>query len=155
MSAWEVSDIHLSAMVQSMCAESAMGGVVVHPDHQDKLWSDLKHQNMTALHIRYGDRLQDHYRPRRTNVEAPLNPHVLHRAVDCYMYQCAEFDNYDKTQLSIVVLAYQQRLEDHYNFTRNTIQDLDLPWGIDTWDDVIDHALIEGMNRRAQHSTSA
>ena len=153
MSAWEVSNIHLSALVQGMDTHGAMKGVMLHDEKRDQLWGDLKHQNMKALHLRYGDDLLDTYPVHRTTIEAPLNPHVLHRAVDCYMYQCAEWDGYDRTVISDLVLSYQTSIEEHYNFTPNTMPD-DLPWGIDTWDQVIDHALIEGMNR-AQHSTSA
>lgn len=140
MSAWMVTDTHLSALVQ----EAVVRGIVP-PADADGLWCRMKWENHYALHCRYGDELiwddSTEVPCARTSVEAPLDPWAVLKGISCWGYQCAEFDGWDQTAAHITmnglgdVLRLELGLVDDDQHYRSEYDRA--PWGIDMWGDVI------------------
>jgi hypothetical protein len=120
-------------MVQSACVEGLMPF-----DQADLWWQMAKWQNHYALYCRYGDALPcvevTDLEVNRTSVETELHPGAIVRAIACWNYQCAEFEDHDKTRVSIMFEALGQLLRAQYP---DIDFDADYPWGISDWDDVI------------------
>ena len=148
MSAWMTSRTHRSALTQA-----AVINQIIDFKEAGWLFNELTRCNRLALHHRYSDPhpsvLDDEH---REVVEAPLDTNVLLRNITCWMYQCSEYDDFSKEPCVQVM----DELENHllqclgyppdsmgYDDWRDTIRkcNIDLPWGIETWDQVIDHAM--------------
>lgn len=146
MSAWLTSDVHVSALVQQACIEG-----LIDWKEADIWWNRAKWQNHYALRCRYGDTLPAETAEdlicHRTTVEAELHPGRVFDLYRCWNYQCAEFDGYDETAVSILmrnlgqvlVAKYPDMFIEHddgnggfyYNSKDQTC------WGITDWDEVI------------------
>lgn len=140
MSAWLTSDDHISAMVQ----HGVVSGMIL-PDEADEYWQRAKWQNQYALHCRYGDDLDhdDHtdIPLNRRTIEAPLDRAVILKQIQCWFYQCAEFEGFDQTKVSLKftditdVIAAELDAEgaDPDSF-------FNAPWGIESIEEAIDHS---------------
>ncbi len=146
MSAWLVTDVHLSAIIQQAIVEGH-----IDPSEADEYWLKMRMDNLYALHVRYGDRMpeRDDVEVVRSSVEAPLNPRVIAKSINCWSYQCAEFDGYTETTAHIMADQLLAKLMDKYNFTHDTMDpDSTLPWGLQSWGDAIDLALLTPNPRK-------
>lgn len=146
MSAWLTSDVHVSALVQQACIEG-----LIDWKEADIWWNRAKWQNHYALLCRYGDELPaenaEDLECRRTTVEAELHPAKVFDLWRCWNYQCAEFEGYDKTAVSILleglstvlVYKYPEFFDAHDNGDGGFYYDskIETTWGITDWDEVI------------------
>jgi len=146
VSAWLTSDVHVSAIVQQACVEG-----LIPFSEADQWWARAKWQNHYALHCRYGDTMPcddaEDMKVRRTSVEAELHPGKVYDLVRCWNYQCAEFADYEKTPVSILMEGLGQVLaakhpemfdahDDGHGGVYYTTKDQTC-WGIVEWDEVI------------------
>lgn len=158
MSAWMTTDVHRSAIVQQMIVSE-----VIAPKIADDVWKRMTFTNHYALHCRYGDPLPyDNWQEVELNrdfIEAPLHLPTIWKNISCWQYQCAEFPDWNEDyavrlsrelsrKIEREVLGYDlvddtdPMYEKGYDALSNTADERARGghcWGIDSWDDVIDH----------------
>ena len=138
MSAWQVSDTHLSALVQSAVVEQ-----VIPPFMADELWKRMKWNNMWALHVRYMDDAPETWTKvelNRDSIEAPLRPAAVWKGIRCWGYQCAEWDGFDQTPEYKIMeeLAKKLQYDNHIPDEMGHDWANDEPWGISEWKEIVD-----------------
>lgn len=131
MSAWLVTDTHISALTQA-----AVQYQIIHPDQRLELAQRMKQNNLLALHHRYRDDAPpDDFTEIEidlTTVEAPLRPDVLVDGFRCWDYQCMEYDGYnERIEYKLMGQLVAKLHEQHVIHKSDR-------WGIDSWDQVID-----------------
>jgi len=131
VSAWLVTDIHISALTQAAVVEG-----IIHPDRRMELAQRMKQNNLLALHHRYRDEAPPddptEIELELTTVEAPLRPDVIVDGFRCWNYQCAEYDGYDDRIEYKVMGQLVAKLHEQHVIHKSD------RWGIDNWDQVID-----------------
>ena len=149
MSAWMVTDVHLSALVQE-----AMVRGLCQPDDMDSLWQQMKFSNQYALHCRYGDRLPFDEPSKipvdRSSIEAKLDPIVVHKNIRCWNYQCAEYDGYHEIGCAVLMTELEKLIEIEHD-----VDDMyavpgyeEAPWGIQSWGEIMDRSSWGGDPRK-------
>lgn len=157
MSAWLCTDTHISALVQQAVVE----GLVQPGLEADNLWAKMRYDNLHALAMRYGDHEPEDWTNvivNRSMVEAPLHLPTIWKNINCWEYQCAEFDGWDDTEAHMIMTALQTRIEiatlghvidkGDEQFMSTSYNELSRQaderaphghcWGIDRWEDVTD-----------------
>ena len=131
MSAFQVTDVHLSAMVQGM------GQLGMLSLDADDMWIQLYHDNAVALFFRYNDELVDitEVESKRTVAEAPLDLRKVYGAAQCWSYQCAEWKGYEDTYAHRAVTAMIEAIEKELG---EDIKESYEAWSVTTWADVVD-----------------
>lgn len=135
MSAWLVTDTHINVIVQSMIVEDLLS-----VRRSGQIRRLMKWMNHRALHVRYGNELPDLTEVELVDetVEAPLDDAVVRKSLTCWEYQCAEYDWADAEE-PVVLLATQLRERLDARNPRGYDNDPNLPFGLDSWDQAIDH----------------
>ena len=144
MSAWMTTPVHRSALVQAAIVYD-----VIDPISAQDLYRDMWYSNMLALHHRYGDTPPDEvfFTNDRTTVEAPLDINVIILNINCWEYQCAEYEGYDIRWSAAVMNELRDKLLAKAGFDpgedgmdlwyKNVRRHMDMPWGIHDWDEVM------------------
>lgn len=135
------TDTHISALVQEAIVRK-----LITPADGDALFQQMKWENQYALHVRYGDPLpwpewQMVPTRGRTIAEAPLDPVVVLKNIDCWSYQCAEYQGYDETTAAILMSGLRDLIMVELGRGEHDVYQLpgyhDACWGIDVWSDVV------------------
>lgn len=144
MSAWMTSNVHRSALTQA----ALVNGIIDSYTQAEDLFDELTRCNRLALHYRYGNRHPDDMPPeQRQVVEAPLDPHVIIFNISCWGYQCSEYEAFDQEPCEQTMQRLKHKLLEDLGFAGDEDgwsdwykvyrRESDLPWGIHTWEDVI------------------
>ena len=83
MSAWLVTKDHIDCLVQSLFVAG-----LIEPDQTNQIGAELWLENHRSLNDRYGDPVPEKLEYAFTGIEAPLDPAIVLKLLDCYNYQC-------------------------------------------------------------------
>lgn len=109
MSAWLCTDLHLSALVQSAVVQ----GVIANPT-ADNLWAMMRYDNLYALHCLYHDECPEDWtnvEVNRVTINAPLYGPAVWKHIRCWMYQCAEWPEWDQTYAHQLMRELMRKIE--------------------------------------------
>ena len=133
MSAWLVTDTHISAMTQAAAEHG-----IIPADKRMELGKRMKQNNLLSLHYRYRDPAPpedfSEIELVLTTVEAPLRPSVIVDGFRCWSYQCMEYDGFDQRIEYLHLVDLMKVLTEKYTINKTDV------WGIDSWDQVIDQS---------------
>lgn len=127
MSAWIVSKAHIDALVTQALVEG-----LIEPEWANLVGVMLWTENHNSVNIRYReDTLVPEY-----VYEAPgfdLDPLKVHTLIDCWDYQCAEWEGYDKTPGARLMASLQNVITAKHGTPSSDERG---PWGIESMEEV-------------------
>ena len=123
MSAWLVTKDHIDCLVQSLFVAG-----LIEPDQTNQIGAELWLENHRSLNDRYGDPVPEKLEYAFTGIEAPLDPAVVLKQVDCYNYQSCEGEArwLNSEALELMELLYEKLIAQDGVDRR-----VDGLWGID------------------------
>lgn len=105
MSAWIVTKAHIDCIVQQAIVEG-----LVSAGEATKVGRELWQENHDSVNYRYSES-QPCPAYRFEGIEAPLDPVIVLKQVDCYDYQSCEHPGWDSSEARRLINALRDRLE--------------------------------------------